>query len=410
MVALNGGSTGKEEPKKDDKKEEKKDPPKLELDPAKDKVERGDKTSGLGRVMVHRTSATLASDVAAAVKAKVAGRPVRIVEDLGALRGADLLALLLHRLDGLETSLDAVVPERDEAPAPPPKKPAKKAPAKKSAGPRLATVAPISVAAGALQVAGIVSKLFAHDYQLSGREVPVDNLGFDLQVAHHLAAAGVTNIRVDRLLPSTIAATDVVRRVAAIERRARTDLAKKIAEAAADEATAAAGATADANEHAQVVELIKRLDSAAAAKELDKLRAERKALRDRSDDEGPGHDALVALAEEIATFVNEVVTPPSGGGRAPLIEAARAEVLAARANPELLLYVRVTAGGMDEIVDSRPFLADSWTTVAGVAAEYAVVDAGNITVSGAVSTVRRREAKLSRFRWWWQAKPPGLED
>jgi hypothetical protein len=377
-----------------------KDAPKLELTLAKDSVERDDKTSGLGRVFVAMDTNTLAADIANVVldALRRAGVPdpwwIRVVDDAAVLRGADALALLTEQATALQNALEVAAP----TPMPTPTD---------TFGTGSAPLATSSlafgpfVAAGAtlLQGVGALSALFAHDYRLSGREVPTNDLGFDLLVAQKLLGRhpGGLRIRVERLLPTDVTRSAIFTAITLLDADLRARLVPRVSEAAAAAAETKANATALATELAalgtQVLELVKKLGTAPDSVSQELIRT-RKEISDRTGALAAAasadataqaeYDALHGLATEIAGFLDAVTTPPPGGGRAPLIDAARAE---ARDDRELLLYVRPLAGGMDEIVDTRAVRSDTWTALAGATAEFGLVARDGTLIAGGTRSV-----------------------
>lgn len=372
------------------------DTPELDLEVTKDTVTRGDKTSGLGRVLVQVDSIALADDIAKialdALKARqVAGTwRIRVVDDPAALRGADTLALLDHRAEALEDALDAAVPKPIDAEA------LKRA---------MFAFAPIAVADLVLQGAGILGKLLAHDYQLSGREIPTDGLGFDLLVAHWLQVKhpGGVALSVDRVQPSDIAKTAIFRRLAALDEAARLRLAPHVTAAATELGEAKAEVTAltamrDAL-HAQLVELMKVIDDKnAIVAEIARTRDEVKSVATslaseatRAADAQAAYDTLTTLATEITTFLTEAAAPPADGSPPPIVSAARAEAMA---DGTYVLYVRLVASGMDEILDARVMRADTWTGLAGASAEFALLDGAAVLATGVRSTLQSTSVDL----------------
>ncbi len=363
--------------------------PKLELELTKDSVTRGDKTTGLGRVLVQTDSNALADDIAdlvlGALRKKGEPTPwqIRVTDDPGVVRGAEVLRQLRKQARTLAAALDAV-PE-----------------------PTLRTKAALAAAAAiastTLQAVGAVSKLFAHDYQISGREIPVDGLGFDLLVAGKLQfkydGVGVT---VERILP--MPTSQIFNDVWALDRRRRIELAPKLAAAAAvlAESTAAVedlDATRDALQ-ALSLKVAEKLDTEKVNDHFKTLRDEfKETTKELSEARGKlatakaDYDALGSLDKAIADFVEGATTQPADGSRPPVVTAARAEAYTNAGT--FLLYVKLVAGGADEIVDVRALRADTWTTLAGATAEYALLDGDDMLLSGTRSALQGTTVKLS---------------
>jgi hypothetical protein len=377
----------------------------LKLDATKDTAERGDKTSGLGRILVQMDSNALADDVADLVLGALrdSGEPVRwpirVVDDPALLRGADVRALLDEQIGGLHRALDSALP-----PAPELDLPQMDAAglAAAVAPPMLAAFTPTAAAAALLQGAGILSTLLAHDYQLSGAEVEAGGLGFDLLVAQKLLfkhPAGVT-VTVDRVLPTDVAKSAIFGRLATLDERARTELAPALVAAASKAARTKADAAALTSRYdalqAQIIELAKVVEK--GADQFAAVRADQAALHDEitktnaaAAEAQSTYDALAALAKEITAFLTAVATPAAEGRRAPLVEATRAE----SSTDGYLLYVRLLAAGLDEIVDIRVIRSDHWTGVSGATAEFALVRGGTVVSAGVRSALQTTTIDLA---------------
>jgi hypothetical protein len=376
----------------------------LKLDATKDTAARGDKTSGLGRVLVQMDSNALADDVADLVLGAVrdSGEPVRwpirVVDDPALLRGADVRALLDEQVGGLHLALDAALPPAPELDLP--QMDAVGLVAAAAAAPP--TLFAPTAAAALLQGAGILSTLLAHDYQLSGAEVEAGGLGFDLLVAQKLLVkypAGVT-VTVDRVLPTDVAKSAIFGRLARLDKRARTELAPALVAAASKAARTKADAAALASRYdalqAQVIELAKVVEK--GVEQFAAVRADQAALHGEitkanatAAEAQSAYDALAALAKEINVFLTAAATPAAEGRRAPLVEAARAE----SSTDGYLLYVRLLAAGLDEIVDTRVIRSDHWTGVSGATAEFALVRGGTVVAAGVRSALQTTTIDLA---------------
>lgn len=396
-----GGAATTEPPKKEA-------PAKLELDATKDTLARGDKTSGLGRVFVQMDSNALADDVADLVLHGLRrdGAPapwrIRIVEDAAMLTGSDVLALLEHQAAALESAIEAAVPAKEQTDT------MTKGSAELATG-SLRTIvggAAAPAAAIALQGLGILTKLLAHEYQLSGREIAVEGLGFDLLVAQKLTGKHPEGVRlaIERLSSTDVTESAIFKELAALDERLRTDLvplvsAKAAAAGAAAATVVALTATRDALQ-AQCTELIKVIDKGTAADvlkgvrdDLVSVRADLATTQETASETKAGYDALSALATEVTAFLTGAATPPASGGRAPLVEAARAEAFRAD-DAELVLYVRLLTGGMDEIVDLRIIKSDTWTGFAGAVAEFALLKGSTVVTCGTRSALEATTVPL----------------
>lgn len=403
--------------------------PDLDAELGKDTATVGDKSTGLARVLVQMDSMALADDLAdLALDAarsstdEVDGRRtyvLRVVNDREFLGDIDVHQLIEGRCDNLAARLVSLAPEE-----------------KGTAGgtkPRR-FLAPAVVLGVGLKAVGLATKLLSHDYQLSGREVPTDDLGLDLQVAHWLTAKArqdeVVEVQVERLLPTRPS------KIAAAVWKLAGDCSERLAPTvglAAGELTEAAVLTA-ADEKAiaaldeEILELVKRVPEESSARTptnvaslLDELTKRRQELS-----EGIGtreaklastrdlHDRGAELLHEIEDFVTAAVTASESGGRPPLVRASRAEAVA---SPEAaqrishIVYARLIAGGIDETVDTR-LGSDRWGAVAGVTAEFAVLTAdGRLLESGVRSTLQASSMTLGKPESFSQDRLgyPGLE-
>jgi hypothetical protein len=390
--------------------------PKLDLDVTADTVTKSDYVTGLARVFVQMDATALADDIADAAlnaaRADGAARKYsfRVVHDATLLSGVDTHRLLAGQLTHLQTRLDDVVPaQKDE----------RRKKKEQSVVPELALA---TVAAGitlAVQAIGALSKLFAHDYQVSGREVSPDDLGLDIDIAHFLIAKKKSDetvtVAIDRLMPTPPSAeivTDTWTLADASENRllphVRT-LAHAHAEAKSRVETTRIAITAVDD---QIKELTKLVP--AAHEDTSDARAELENARKRRDELGRAlppfeaaladtqhdYDRGVGLLRDIEAFLTAVLSPGAAGGRAPLLDAARAEVLAVPASPDsdelrLVVYAKLIAAGVDQTIDAKRLRDDEVRALAGATAEFAVLSSTALLDSGVRSAIQSSNLKLT---------------
>jgi hypothetical protein len=290
-----------------------------------------------------------------------------------------------------------------------------------------------------IQGLGLASKLFARDYHASGREVTVDDLGFDLEVAHYLTmkrrADEVVRVEVDRFMP-TIASSimDAVRNLfLASEQR----LIPAVAAAAGALADATAKAEATEAEiaalDAQILELTKRVpdkteaDKSGVMTLLSELTERRRTLAgDLPELETALADARAkyergtALLKDIDEFLTVALTPGPNGARPLVLQAGRVQGLVARdeqdpggENPArdkegaalYLLYVRLIAGGIDQVIEAK-MGPDYFRALAGASAEFALFGGnGTLLTSGVRSVLQSSSMKLNDPKSFSQDRP-----
>jgi hypothetical protein len=263
---------------------------------------------------------------------------------------------------------------------------------------------------------------------LSGTQVAVDDLGFDLEIAHALRTNvkndEVVRVDVDRVMP-TPGGSKILAAIQQLAIDADERLSPKVAEAAAqlDKAVAVLDAT-NAEITAidlRLVELAKRvpdkLDSAPPRKtgkaespsasplldEIRRLTADRAGLRDRLPALGEtvarardAHDRGTVLLTDIAAFITSALTPGSNT-RAPALQAARAEARTAqdKSATHFVLYSRLIAGGIDQEIEKK-IGPDRSLIVAGTTAEFALLrgDGRELLASKVLSLLEASTMKL----------------
>lgn len=387
--------------------------PKLDVELARDTVAFTDKTTGLARVLVQMDTVALADDVAefaldAARADSIASGDstaysILVVTNPSVLTGVDVYWLLKGQLDHLRSQIE------DYAPAP------KKAP-KISEPPGEAIAAALSGAIGlGVQAIGLASKLFARDYHISGREVPVDDLGFDLELAHYLRAKKgddeTVSVEVERLAP-TPGSSEIVSAlwnlVLAGEKRLRPVVVTRAGALAAARTRVETVRASITALNTEIVELTKRLPekgTSALAKPLSELTERRKTLEDDLPaleatlaDARSTYERGTALLADIDEFVTIAFTPPPAGGRPPALEAARVEDLVVGSGERkgrYLLYARLVAGGLDQVIETK-LGPDHFRALAGVTVEFALLSSeGRLLASGVRSALQSSTQKLS---------------
>ena len=386
--------------------------PSLDVEIQHDAVVMSDKTTGLARVLVQLDSLTLADDIAdraldSAFEASDAGKrsyAFLVVSDPTVFKDVDAHRLLSAELKRLTERVEAYLPEiQDEA---------------------IPALVPALIGIG-VQAVGLMTKLLAREYTLSGTQVTVDDLGFDLQVAHALRKESKRrkdeNVRVDvdRLRPTPEQST-ILASIQQLAESADRKLAAKLSQATRElDLASAAVASADAEVETfdnQILELLKRIpekiDGTSSAKvraptypildELQRLNAEREKVRKRTPalrktlaEKRETHDRGAALATDITAFITSALAAGTNA-RPPAIQAARAEALLASSATDrrFILYARLLAGGVDQEVE-RKIGADRYLVVAGATAEYALLSVdGLLLASETISLLEGSTMKL----------------
>ncbi len=391
------------------------DMPNLDLKVAPDTVTKIDYVTGLARVFVQMDAMALADDIAEATlnAARKAGHArrykFRVVHDASLLAAVDRYRMLDGQLKQLNTRLKEVAPEEQEKEEEEPEDPV---------GAELASAAVVAAISVAAQAIGAVSKLFAHDYQLSGREVSPENLGFDLDLAHYLVSKKkpdeTVTVEVDRLMPTPPAAqivTDAWELADATEKRLIPRV-RALAHAHAEskskaETTKAAIAALDE----QIKELTKLIPAkheetsdvrdalAAARQNRDALHKDLPDLEATLAENQHDYERGVGLLRDIEAFLTSILAPGATGGRPALLDASRAELLAAPAAADkelqLVVYVQLIAAGVDQTVDLKRLRDDDLRVLAGATAEFAVFSSGALLDSGVRSVLQSSKMKLN---------------
>lgn len=374
--------------------------PSLDVEVEHDTVVVSDKTTGLARVCVQLDSLTIANDLAdraldaaraatdaSASKAKSSRRKYtfRIVSDPSVFKDIDAYRLLSLQLTRLSSALDEHAPAKPDG-------------ERKGVLP----IAAVGAIAGVgIQAVGLVSKLLAREYTLSGTQVTIDDLGFDLELANALKAPGKRapdedepTIEVDRVMPTPTSTILKQIQKLAVDADKRLNPKLATAEAKLQDATAgledARAAIKAINE--QMLEVLKHLPDTAKAtspvmKTLSELRSERASLeatlsthRQSVADAKREHESGAALQSDIETFIATALTP-TAMSRPPALQAARAEPLLKRAkeSDSFILYSRLLAGGVDQEIE-RKVGDDKYLVIAGATAEFALLSADGQTL------------------------------
>jgi hypothetical protein len=404
--------------------------PNLEVELGQDTVTQAEKTTGLARVLVQQCSSVLADDVAglALDAARRATNPdpnkqrryiIRIIDNPETVRDVDLFRTLDEELTLLAARIDDYAPESE-------------APDGEGDGDgdgeadgevqdaALPLVPAAAIVGLGVQAVGLVSKLLARSYQVSGVEVAVDDLGFDLLLAKRLddqlKEDEKLRVEVDRLLvtPNAQILDRVWKLAAAADQRVAPVLAAAAASHAETEAAQTADETAVTALDAQILELTKRVTDAEDGAEPDdvagrlaELNEERTGLIEGLPDRRGAvaearehHHRGTALVKDVEAFIIEALTAPDKG-RAPIMRAARVEAWAAQSDGQdkdayttYLLFARLVAGGVDRTIETKVG-ADRWSSLSGTTVEFAVLDAdGELCDSGVRSVLHAWEMKL----------------
>jgi hypothetical protein len=253
-----------------------------------------------------------------------------------------------------------------------------------------------------IQAVGLASKLLAREYTLSGTQVTIDDLGFDLELADALkmeekraADEDEPTVEVDRVMPTPT--STVLEKIQKLAVDADTRLTPKLlaAEAELQDATAQLEDARAGIEAAngQIVELLKRVPETPKArspimKTLSELKSERASLeatlpthRQSVANAQREHELGTALLSDIQAFIAAALTA-TPTSRPPAVQAARAESLIEQSNAgesSFILYARLLAGGVDQEIE-RKFGDDGYLAIAGTTAEFALLSGDGQTL------------------------------
>jgi hypothetical protein len=404
--------------------------PDLDVELARDSVTVSDKTTGLASVLVQMDAIALADDIAdialdaarrAATGDGATSRTynIRVVTDPAGLGGVDVYRMLEGELKELNQRLDRVAP-------------AKRPDKEETRGIMEFAGAAAAVGLG-VQLIGLASKLFARDYQVSGREVAVGDLGIDLQVAHYLSAKKksdeTVNVEVERVrqTPTGSKIVEEVRKLAISGEARLAPLVNRAAQALAEKRSSAETDKASITPlNAEILKLTERVHATEPAKdkpEADGLTALLGELTDRRKhleaglpgrerelaDALHGYEQITALVSDIEDFLTAALTPSADRRRAPVFEAARVEKLVAevpdKAMTEYVLFVRLVAGGIDQTIETK-LGPDRVTMLAGASAEFALIGReGRLLASGVRPALQASTMKLDDPDSFHQRRP-----
>lgn len=385
-------------------------------------VTKSDYVTGLARVFVQMDAMALADDIADAAlnaareKNEARTYRFRVVHDSSLLAAVDRYRMLEGQRGQLMSRLCEIAPSQQE---PAEEEEQEEPPQQEEEPVARAELAPAVIAAipVVLQAIGAFSKLFAHDYQLSGREVSPENLGFDLDLAHYLVAKKKDDetviVEVDRLTPTPESAqivTDVWALADATEGRLIPrvrSVARTHAESKSKAETVRASITALDE---QIKELMTRMpEEHPESSDVRDALATARASRDALSDSLPSleaalaasqhdYDRAIGLLRDIESFLISALAPGADGRRPALLDAARAEVLAVPADDrnelQLVLYAQLIAAGVDQTVDAQRMRDDELRVLAGATAEFAIFSAGELLDSGVRSVLQSSTMKL----------------
>jgi hypothetical protein len=375
-------------------------------------------TTGLARVLVQMDAVALAEDIAnlALDAARAATSPqdgaysyvIRVVTNRAVLAGVDVNRLL-------EAQLARLAARIDQYPL-------------SARGPRKAKEAPEALPTAVLppdvgiQTLGPTRTSVERNHQIGG-EVSVHDLGFELDVAHHLTRKTRSDerlvVEVDGLTPIQ-GPSKILDRIWGL-----TSLSEeRLVPALAGEALGLAQADARANAardsirtlNGEILDLTMRVPEARRRSALVRQRTER---RRKLEDALPELEAAVtearnryelgcALREDIDTFVATALTPQRPGARPPALDAASVEELvgpSGRALPTYVLYTRLIAGGINQAIEPRSG-SDQFRALAGASAEFALLGSrGRLLTSGVRSVLQTSTMRLDNPRSFHQDRP-----
>ena len=326
--------------------------PSLDVDVERDAVDISEKSSGLARVLVQTDTVALADDIAdlALEAARAATKPqgnsysyvIRVVGDRAVFAGVDVYRLLEAQLSRLVSRIDEYAALA--------KKQSKAKEGTEAQARGLPSLIGVAAAAGvAVQTLGSASKSYAHDHRISGREVPVDDLGFDLEVAHHLTTKERSDesltVEVDSLAP-TLGSSKILDRIWGLASITE----QRLLPALGSDASVLAGAEARANDikgsiialNAEILELTKHVTEATRRTPvfLRQRTEQRKTLEDDLPEIGAAvtqarnrYELGCQLLRDVEDFLTTALAPQPGGVPPPALEASRAEDLAAPDRP-----------------------------------------------------------------------------
>ncbi len=398
--------------------------PSLDVDVERDTVDVSDESSGLARVLVQTDTVALADDIAdlALEAARAATKPqgnsysyvIRVVGDRAVFAGVDVYRLLEAQLSRLVSRIDEYAALA--------KKQSKAKEGTEAQGRGLPSLIGVAAAAGVtVQTLGSASKSSAHDHRISGGEVPVDDLGFDLEVAHHLTTKERSDesltVEVDSLAP-TLGSSKILDRIWGLASITE----QRLLPALGSNASVLAGAEARANDikgsitalNAEILELTKHVTEATRRTPvfLRQRTEQRKTLEDNLPEIGAAvtqarnrYELGSQLLGDVEDFLTTVLAPQPGGAPPPALEASRAEDLVAPDRPSYLLYARLIAGGVDQAIETK-IGPDHFRALAGASAEFALLGpGGELLVSGVRSALQSSTMKLDNPRSFHQDRP-----
>ena len=375
-----------------------------------------DETTGLARVLVQMDAVALAEDIAnlALDAARAATSPqdgaysyvIRVVTSRAVLAGVDVNRLLEAQLARLASRIDQYPPSPGE--------PRKEAP---EALPT--TVLPPNAG---IQTPGLMRTSVERDHRIGG-EVSVNDLGFELDVAHHLARKTRSDerlvVEVDGLtaIPGPSKILDRIWGLTSLsEERLVPALAREARSLAQAEARANAAKDSIRTLNGEILDLTKHVQEARRRSTLVRQRTKQ---RTNLEDGLPELEAAVtearnryelgcALREDIDTFVATAFTPQRPGARPPALDAASVEELAGpsgRALPTYVLYTRLIAGGIDLAIEPRAG-SDHFRALAGASAEFALLGSGGrLLTSGVRSVLQTSTMRPDNPRSFQQDRP-----
>lgn len=272
--------------------------------------------------------------------------------------------------------------------------------------------APIASAIASLLPSAVTSltRLFAHQYTVSGTAIASPDLGVDLRLAGALRAKMSSDpsvkILVNRLwVPPASHLLDrllaVADRLLKLQRQTvASDVARDAAAAAVARKNEAILAARD-DRKALIEKAPTTTDSTTSgwqtawdqvSADLEQLADELVTLEGQLAEMEAAADRLTRLVTQVEGFLTGVLT--NDGGAAPLFGAMRGEWL--RASEEhLIVHARVLSAGVDQVLDTK-LGPDKRSILSGASIEYAAVDhASQLLFSGVYDGLWSASMKLT---------------
>lgn len=377
-----------------------------------------DEASGLPRVLVQMDTVALAEDIAdlALDAAREATSPqddaysyvIRVVRERSVLEAIDVNRLLEAQLSELVSRIHAY--------------PASPGEPHKASMPTEAQRAGVLPPMATIHTPGPTTTAFEGGNRIGDHQVSVDDLGFDLEVAHHLTRKTKRDerllVEVDGLTPirGSSKILDRISRLTSLsEERLVPALAAEDRILAEAEARASLVKDSIKTLNAEVLELAKQVREPGRSALVRQRTEQRTGLEDTL----PALEAAVAAArsryqlgcalrEDVEEALAVALAPQRPGARPAALEAASVEELtgpSGRARPTYVLYTRLLAGGLDRTIEPRSG-SDQFRALAGASAEFALLGSrGRLLASGVRSVLQTSTMRLDNPRSFHQDRP-----